>query len=138
MCSLCCDRVFKDGIKRIFVAAVDIGLNVGESREFTSLRGMGHHWPASCCTCQSHPCRSEPTIDKDKGSPAEYDCHGKNTEDNCNESATYTSGHNNAPKSHAGVKKHVVRGKKSLVILSPPQYPHLKPHGLTLALTPLC
>ena len=41
LCNLCCDRAFNDGIQHIFVAALDIKLNGGESREVTTLHGTG-------------------------------------------------------------------------------------------------
>ena len=61
-------RALKGGVQHIFVAAVDIELNTGESRSITTLRRIGHHWPASYYSCRGHPIRSEPPIDKDKGS----------------------------------------------------------------------
>ena len=84
-------QVFRGGIWQNFVAAMDIELNVEESREITTLNRMGHHWSASYHYCQSLPYRSEPLLDKDKGNPYECDHHGEITEDNSNEYATYIS-----------------------------------------------
>ena len=90
-CNLHHNSAFKGGKRRIFMSAVDIDLNAEESREITALRRTSHHWPALCYSCRSHPCRSEPTINKDKGNPAEYDHHGEITEDNTNKFATCNS-----------------------------------------------
>ena len=47
------------------------------------------------------------------------------------------SWYGNVPNSLAGVKKQVMSGDKSLVMLSPPRHHNLRPHGLTQALIPL-
>ena len=118
LCKLHRNRSLEGGIRRIFVAAVDIELNAGESREIIMLRRMSDHWPASY-----YSCRSEPPIDKDTGNPAEYDHRGEITDDNSNKFTTYnrnpaaTAMH---PKSLVGVKKHVMSGEKSLQILNLP------------------
>ena len=70
------NRAFEGGIPFIFVAAVDIELNVGESGKNPTLRRTIHHRPASRNSCRSNPCRREPPIDKDKSNPAEYFRHG--------------------------------------------------------------
>ena len=67
-----CNRAFEGGIPFIFVAVVDIELNVGESGKNPTLRRTIHHRPASRNSCRSNPCRREPPIDKDKNNPAEY------------------------------------------------------------------
>ena len=53
--------------------------------------GRVRHWPASCYSCRSHPCRSERPIDKDMGNPSKYDHHGDITDDNTNKSVTCNS-----------------------------------------------
>ena len=55
LCNLHCNRAFKGGIWHIFVAAVYIKLNVGESWVITALRKISHHWPALYYFWWSHP-----------------------------------------------------------------------------------
>ena len=137
-CNLHHNRMFKDEIRRIFVAAVDIELNVGESRDIATLRGTGHQWPDSYYSCWGHFCRSEPPINKDTGNPAKYDRHDHwGQQQQIRDIQQWPSGHGNTPKSLAGMKQQVMSGKKSLVIQNLPRHPHLRPNELTPALTPL-
>ena len=101
LCNLHRNRAF-------FLAAVDIELNVGESRDITALRRTSHHWPASYYSWRSHDCRSESSIDKDNGNPAEYSRHGEITEDNINKSATCNSDNSGqAPKGRRCLVKNI-------------------------------
>ena len=72
-------KLEEGGIRHILTAVLDIELSVGESREITALRRLGHHWPASYYSCRGHHCRTEPPLDKDTGRSAEYNCHGEVT-----------------------------------------------------------
>ena len=91
----------------MFMATLDIGLNVRESREISAIRGTHQHLPATYYSCPSHPCRIVPPFNEGKGNLAEYDRHEEIAVDSTNKSSTYHSdpAERQCNKCLAGVKK---------------------------------